>query len=170
MNRIIPTLFCLLVFLITACTNTPEKSSAVNNSANSGVSIPASGLYLPSLTMDMMTGLYENCNQIDYVFYELPISSSVSDAQSAQAHLRHISETPAETKTKDRCEKAIGRIFYKKDGEDLMQAEIYFAGGCAFYVFFENGKRTYSNLLTPDGVNFYNQIVESVNKAKQQIQ
>lgn len=122
--------------------------------------------YLPSISLEEMQDLYKTCNQIDYLFYELPISSSINDQNSAQVHLRHISEEPVPTEVKNNCGKAIGRLFYKKDGEDLIESEVYFSSGCTFFVFFKNGQPAYSNIMTPDGVNHFNQILETVQNAR----
>lgn len=156
-----------LFFLACDNTNTPtEKSketpkvSTPPTETNTGpVVLPDA--YLPSITLDELTNMWQVCNQIDYLFYDLPISSSVNDIQSAQAHLRHISDTPVSMKEKERCKKSIGRIFFKSDGEDLIEADAFFGGGCAFFVFYKGGKAVYSNLMTPDGVNHFNQIISA---------
>jgi len=158
MNRL-SIILLFITFLFVACDNTSTQAKEQENAATAPGPVVRADAYLPSITMPELQQLWKNCNQMDYIFYELPISSSVNDNASAQSHLRHISDTPAGMKEKDLCGKAIGRIFYKSDGEDLTSAEVYFAGGCAFYVFYKDGKKTYSNLMTPEGVNHFNQII-----------
>jgi hypothetical protein len=103
--------------------------------------------------------LWDNSNQVDYIFYELPISTSLNDQYSIQQSLRHVSDTAVPLNVKNNC-KPISRVFYKKDGEDLMEAEIYFSQGCSFFVFFKEGKPFYSNLMTNDGVTHFNNILQ----------
>lgn len=175
MKQIASLLFFIIIGL-SACTDPPPSASTSTpqSTPQTAPSTPETpqqtgpvvraDAYLPSITMEEMTHLWNTCNQMDYIFYELPISSSLSDQSSAQAHLRHVSDTPVGLKEKERCGKAIGRIFYKVDGTDLFDAEVYFSGGCAFYVFFKDGKRTYSNLMTPSGVDHFNQIIAAATK------
>jgi hypothetical protein len=159
MNRILPVLLLLALSLF-ACNNS-KTSSEKQTTSNPEASVPLAQHepYLPSITQEEIEILWEKCNQIDYLFYDLPISSSVNDRPSSQAHIRHISDSPVRAEVKKRCKKPIGRLFYKTDGEDLIEAEAYFSGGCAFFVFFKGGKETYCNLMTPDGVNHFNQII-----------
>ncbi len=171
MNRLLSTLIFLTFFLF-ACNNTQSTEAKKTNPPSvqntptqpktpekTGGPVVLADAYLPSITMVELTGLWNTCNQMDYIFYDLPISSSVNDSQSAQAHLRHISDTPVSMREKNRCTKPIGRLFFKSDGEDLIEADAYFGGGCAFFVFLKKGKATYSNLMTPEGVNHFNQII-----------
>lgn len=119
-------------------------------------------VYLPGLELAIMQNLWNGCNQIDYIFYELPISTSVDDNASAQVQLRHVSDSPVPVSMKQRCAKPIGHVFYKQDGVDLLEADIYFATGCTFYVFMKKGKPVFSNVMTQEGVAHFNQIISSV--------
>ncbi len=121
-------------------------------------------MYLPSITTEKMEYLWQACNQIDYLFYNLPISTSVDNNASAQVHLRHISDSPVPLMVKQQCNTPIGRIFFKKDGEDLLESEIYFASGCTFFVFFEKGKAKAANYMTAEGVNHFNQLIAAIPK------
>jgi len=73
--------------------------------------------------------------------------------------LRHISEAPVPLNVKNSC-KPLARVFYKNEGEDLMEAEIYFASGCTFFVFFKDGKPIFSNLMTDEGIKHFTDILE----------
>ena len=167
MNQTLPTLL-MLVFSLLACNAPQPKDKKEETATPSPVIQPAieHELYLPSITLEELQALWNTCNQIDYLFYDLPISSSVNDSQSAQAHLRHISDSPVRADVKKRCGYAIGRVFYKADGEDLLEAEAYYSGGCAFFVFFKDGKPASCNLMTPAGVNHFNQMVVTALGAK----
>jgi hypothetical protein len=161
MNRTLPVFLFLIIPLI-ACNNQKSANKQSPTTSETSISEVAHELYLPSISLEEVEMLHNKCNQIDYLFYDLPISSSVNDSQSAQVHIRHISDSPVRADVKKRCGKPIGRLFYKTNGEDLIEAEAYFSGGCAFFIFFKDGKEASCNLMTPDGVNHFNQIIAAV--------
>ena len=132
-----------------------------NNTDAQKASTPATQneAYLPSITLEEMEFLWNNCNQVDFIYYELPISTSLNDQYSIQQSLRHVSDTPVPLNVKNNC-KPISRVFYKKDGDDLMEAEVYFSQGCSFFVFLKNGKPQYSNLMTDNGIKHFNDIIQ----------
>ena len=159
MQKILVLLFFLAFIL--AC----GSSDGNNKSETKAEAIPATQgqVYLPSIPMDEIKILWDNCNQMDYLYYELPISMSLTDVYSIQQSLKHVSDTPVPLDVKNKC-KAIARIFYKNSGEDLYEAEIYFSQGCTFFVFFKDGKPAYSNLMTNVGVKYFNDILEKAQK------
>lgn len=166
-------LLYLVLVLCFACGNSNQSESQPNNESSPNTNTEAANtnveydqVYLPSITVEEIQSLWTSTNQIDYIFYNLPISSSIDNNPSAQVHLRHISDTPANNTTIARCPTGLGRAFYKASGEDLLEAEIFFAEQCAFFVFYKNGKATYSNLMTQEGVNFFNQMVSAVETAQ----
>lgn len=147
--------FLFFAALISACDDAPTKTETKAETP----SVTQEKVYLPSVTAEELKVLWDNCNQVDYLYYELPISSNLDDQYSIQQSLRHVSDAPVPLGVKNSC-KPIGRIFYKQDGEDLMEAEIYFSAGCTFFVFFKDGKPASSNLMTDAGVKHYNQIIQ----------
>ncbi len=109
---------------------------------------------LPSLPVQTAQRLYEQCDYVDYVFYELPISMSLYEKASIQAAVRHISATPAGLDP--RC-KPIGRIFFQIDGENVLQGDIYFKPGCTYFIFLdEEGKPQYGNQMTDECIQYLN--------------
>lgn len=165
MNRAFILSFFIIISLLACAPDSPDSTQkGTDTTAIPGPAV-ISDAYRPSITMDELQGMWNTCNQIDYIFYDLPISSSVSDSPSAQAHLRHISDTPVSATEKGKCAKAIGRIFYKAEGEDLMDAEVFFNPNCAFFVFYKKGKAIYSNKMTPAGVDHFNQMIAAANGA-----
>lgn len=143
--------FATLIFACSTSDNKNEPKPEVSTQSPDQA-------YLPSITMEELKNLWDNSNQVDYIYYDLPISTSLSDVYSIQQSLRHVSETPVPLEVKNKC-KPISRVFYKNSGKDLMEAEIYFSQGCTFFVFFKEGKPAYSNLMTNDGVKYFNNIL-----------
>ncbi len=109
---------------------------------------------LPSLPVQTAQMLFEQCDYVDYVFYELPISMSLYEKPSIQRAVRHISATPAAMDP--RC-KPVGRIFFQIEGENVVQADIYFTPGCTYFVFLdEQGKPQYGNQMTDECIQYLN--------------
>ncbi len=141
--------------------NTPSAETPAA-SVEKAPSAENAEIYLPSIPIPEIQKLWNDCNQVDYLFHSLPISTSLDNNPSVRVHLRHISETPVPLFAKERCGNPIGRIFYKQDGSDLMEADMYYSQGCTYYVFLHKGKAVYSNLMTPEGLEFFNQLFASV--------
>jgi len=159
MNRFL--IFLFVFGFTTACKTSGNENETKTETAAAPAPVIPQGDYLPSITVPDMEILWNNCNQVDYIYYELPISTSLNDQYSIQQSLRHVSEAPVPMSVKNKC-KPISRIFYKNEGEDLMEAEIYFSSGCTFFVFFKDGKPAYSNLMTNDGIKHFNDILAKV--------
>ncbi len=151
----------ILLFLV-ACKNdkpTPPPSPAVT---------PAPAVQqvnLPSITQAEMENLNTNCDFIDYTFYDprLPMSISLNELSSIRQTLGHVSQDlPAPTAPN--C-KPSGRIFYQSQGEYILEAEFYFTDGCAYFVFFKDGKATYANDMTTAGRQFFSNNISQALKA-----
>ncbi|MFZ2900946.1 MAG: hypothetical protein WA004_20100 [Saprospiraceae bacterium] len=115
---------------------------------------PASAT-LPSIPKEKLEFLWNNCDNIDYVFYELPISMNVDNPDAIKNALTHVASEPAPMLPQ--C-KAIGRVFYLVKGENVVIADMYFSEGCTYYVFLENDKPVYANYLTPQAVQYFNSV------------
>ena len=71
--------FVLLLFSV-GCQNEPSESKEVQNPAPSEVEEPKlvpAGEFLPSVPIEKLEYLWANCDYVDYVFFELPISMSL---------------------------------------------------------------------------------------------
>lgn len=167
MNRLL--IFCLIL-TVTACNSetkkevpvTPKTETPAPNTKAEAKTPASTSLPLPALTTEKALYLWENCDYIDYVFYELPFSMSIDDQPNIQSTIRHISASPV-PQLKSAC-KSIGRIFYQVKGENALSAEFYFSmkEGCFYLVFMEDNKPAYANLLTQDAVAYYQKAFSSV--------
>ena len=155
--------FLLILFfaaMLFSCNSSENNGEASNNESTTENSVSQQeSIYLPSISMADLEFLWENCNQMDYIYYDLPISMSLDNPYSIQQSLRHVSDTPVSQNVKNNC-KPISRVFFKNSGEDLMEAEIYFSNGCSFFVFFKEGKPAHSNYMTDAGVKYFNDILQ----------
>lgn len=110
---------------------------------------------LPSIPKETLQHLWDNCDVIDYVFYNLPISMNVDSPDAVRNALTHVASEPAPLLPQ--C-KAIGRIFYQIKGENVLMADMYFGQGCTYYVFLQNDKPAFANYMTPQAVEYFNNI------------
>lgn len=138
---------------LAACQN-PEKQNH-ERAAEPETSAPSTAAQptLPSIPLETVEYLWANCDYVDYVFYDLPISMSLDNQRSVQYVLQHISDAPAPLLPE--C-KPIGRIFYQVKGENALMADLYFSQGCTYFVFLENDKPKYANYMTEKGVAYLN--------------
>ena len=146
---------CLNFFACNSNGEGPEKSTSEKPKKEIQQAPSPSGAQLPSVTVEIMRKIFNESDYADFVFYNTNFSMSMDKKQSIQSTLRHIAESvPAINPS---C-KAIGRVFYQIEGENYIDADIFFEDNCKYYVFYVDGKKTYSNQMTPDGINHYNNI------------
>ena len=130
--------------------NTPQSEAGVTET-------PSTGQSYPSITDSIMVYLWENCDFIDYIFYTYDFSLSQGERPAIQASLNHISrEVPV---IDENC-RSIGRIFYQVEGVNVMEADIVIGEQCQYYIFYENGKKTYANKLSVSGIAFFNGVFQ----------
>ena len=108
---------------------------------------------LPSIDLSMLENLWANCDFVDYVYYELPISASLDNQSSIRSSIQHIAEQPA---AKINGCKAIGRVFYQVEGENILQGDIYFSQGCTYFLWLDSkGKYFAGNLMMDSALKFF---------------
>jgi len=155
------TLF-MVALLAIQCTNSTTTTQETSNptestSTTDATPTPApSNVVLdtfPSIQIEKLQHLWENCDYIDYVFYEMSFSMSMEEKQTVQYILSQIAADPAPKKPE--C-KPIGRIFFQVKGENYLEADLFFSNGCTYYLFLEDGKPKYGNYMTPLGVQYLN--------------
>jgi len=168
--------YFLLLFIIAVLASCSDSSSTSSTENENTPATPApqspaptaqnqeqEGTLYPSISRETMEMLWEECNYIDYAFTseKIPYSMSINEKSSIQQTLGLLSTTPA--LVRDDCQ-SIGRMYFQKDGENLMEVDLYFFGeGCKYWVFLEDGKPTYANYLTPDGVAYYERFFNQTN-------
>jgi hypothetical protein len=151
----------LCVLFLAACGGTAEEKSenTSDEPREAAVAAPAGERLYPSVPLDTLQMLFQQCDYIDYVFYYTNFSISQNSQSDIQQAIRYISEqVPL---INPQC-KPLGRLFFQVDGENRLEADLYFQDGCTYYVFHEQGKPTYANEIMPAGIQFYNNIFKSV--------
>ena len=116
----------LLAFLWSCNSETAtQESTAETTPATNSTPAPISkteALY-PAYPVEKLKYLFETCDYVDYVFYELPMSMSLNEQGSIQYSVSHVSQEQAPINAN--C-KSLGRIFYQLKGENIAEAEIVF--------------------------------------------
>jgi len=158
MRTILCYLFCASLFL-TACNNeqpSKDQTPAQNNTAAQSTPQTATQSPYPGIPEALRKQLLETTTSVDMIFYELPISISQNERNSIINLLNHITPEPAQIP--QGC-KAIGRVSYQADGELFAEADMYLSEQCRFFVFIENNKPKYANMMSQAGFNFLNQVI-----------
>lgn len=138
-----------------------KTSKAEQETSTQGNTVPVQqGEHLyPSIPLDTLVALYNECDFIDYVFYYTNFSVSQSEKSDIQTAIRYISEEAPLINAN--C-KPQGRLFFQVNGENKMEADLYFEPDCTYYVFYQDGKPAFANKLMPGGIQFYNNIFTSI--------
>lgn len=156
--------FLILGLLFFSCNNPAASDSTTSaKTENTVVEKPKKGATtsadfanietLPSIELSMLENLWAKCDFIDYVYYELPISASLDNQNSIRTAISHIAENPAGKLPG--C-KAIGRVFYQIDGENVLQGDIYFSNGCTYFIWLDKKSKPYAgNMMMESGIQFF---------------
>lgn len=150
-------LYLLLACIWYGCQNQPSSETAGQSEASDSPAAPVPALekLYPSLPAERMRELYNNVDYIDFVFYYTNFSMNQSDDSSIKATLSNVS---TEVPGIDPACQPIGSLFFQSNGQELIQAELFFTENCVYYIWLENGQRTYANKMTPNGFTFYERV------------
>ena len=159
----------LLIAFLWSCggEKTPTATTSETPTATTApAAATATEVLYPAYPQEKLQYLFDNCDYVDYVFYELPMSMSLNEQGSIQYAISHVSITPA--KINPNC-KSLGRTFYQLKGENIAEAEIVFNGpeNCSYFVFYENGKKAYANEMTEAGIKYLQQNIMNAVKSMQ---
>jgi hypothetical protein len=104
---------------------------------------------LPKEVYDLV---YNQVDQMDGIFDELTFSMSQETNSSIQQLLNHV-DMKAPMKVSDDCPRFSNQL-YKKEGEVILEADVYCSEGCFYYIFKYQGEKYYNKMLQ-QGINFY---------------
>jgi hypothetical protein len=154
--RFFPILLLLVPLgFLTAC------GSGATESREDSPGIETGEISYPSIPDSTMQMLWDHSDYVDYIFYQLDFSISQDNQNDIRQSLLHISRS---TPRIDPSCRPVGRLFYQVEGENVVDAEIFFGPGCHYYIFFENGEKRYANAMTPAGIQFYERVFTMVNE------
>lgn len=119
---------------------------------------------LPSITKEKMQDMFQNCTNVDFIFYDLPVSMSQDEKGAIANTLNFISTSPLPKATMDACKTPFGRVFFNSNGESMAEADFFYTSSCQFFIFYDGNKKVYGNLMTPQCVQFLGNIVNGLNQ------
>ena len=154
MNRVFLIPLFLVLFACGEASKDPNKEANTAAPTSQNNDIIAEAQQLPSITQEMMTQLYNSCDYIDFVFYELSFSMSFDNKNAIGTALNWISPTvPILVKN---C-KSLGRMVFQGNGEIIMEAEMIVSNKneCGHFVWIIDGERKYANRLNADGKKYF---------------
>ena len=102
--------------------------------------------------------LMTKCDVVDYMFNDFPASINQREPMGVAQTLSYISDETGPPVTPN-CKPAARMIYYGQ-GELLLEADLYFEGGCEVFVFIKDEKALFSRKLTQDGVSFHQNLVQ----------
>lgn len=122
---------CAICLAYISCQNTTDTATTTKKTEQQTKQQP--NTTLKGLPLDMRQNLMDNCDQIDYTFFNLNFSMSQSTPDAVKGNVALLtgevqSEIPATCKP-------IGRKYYQIDGDIILEAELYFSEGCLFYIY-----------------------------------
>ncbi len=149
-----------IAILIVGCgqkSNSPSTTAPVTEKPSAPISEQSYESY-PSISMEEMQELATRTSNIDYMFYELPISMNLDNAPAINSALRQISDQPA--KIMKGC-KPMGRVIFQDNGDIFKEADFYFAAPCFGFVFIEGSTKVNSNMMTEEGATFFGNLLKN---------
>jgi hypothetical protein len=153
--------FCLMFF---ACKQDQKKADDSAAPVATTPVVPKTEETFVSLPDDIVRTMVDKVDYIDYLWNDLPFSVSQEEKKAIVTNITFISAEP-QTTIPAGC-KSIGRKTFNIKGEILIEADVYFSKGCAFYVFIKDNKKVYANKMTPQGIEFYTKLIASASKQK----
>ena len=122
---------------------------------------------MEGLPIEKLEAVYNSADFADYIFYEPSFSMNQSEKGSVRQILATIASAPA---TMYAACKPRGRVFFQVDGVDVLIADIYLGDPCNYWVFIEDDKPAYANLMTPEGIQYFNNNINQVLEMQRQAQ
>ncbi len=158
--------FAFLLAGLTACGpsggSASEKTTEPPTGPAPAAADPTTVRY-PGLPLEKVERLWETCDYIDYIFYGMNFSMSQSEQPAIRASLAHIAEEPAPINPD--CNPT-GHIFYQAQGENQLEADLYFQEKCVYFVFYEDGKPAYANKMTSTGLQFFKTVFARIREGQ----
>lgn len=118
---------------------------------------------LPPLPNEKIEALMNNTDYIDLIFINYTKTISQKEKLTVQNMVRQITSIPEPNID---CAMPFCKIIFYKMPEKLLEGDIHYGNGCAYFVFRDaDGKPQYTNKLGSSGIGFFNDIITQFNAA-----
>ena len=146
-----------ILFLSQACQDAKPQSSSGPDIAEMADREQS----LPSIPIQILEKIYQDCQAIDLTFYTSPISASYDNPNAIRALVSWVASDVPDI---DPSCRPNGRLDFIVDGALYMDAELFLQDQCTYFIFRENGEAKYANKLTASGIKTFNDIVHAASK------
>jgi len=123
---------------------------------------PAAPHPLPSITEAEMQNIFNKCDYIDFIFYNMDFSISVNDKNNVKQVVNFVDR--AQPPANLTCP-TMGRIIFQHNGEILIEADMHYSDECKHFIFFKDNKPTYANKISSQGITYFQQMFSRVKVA-----
>jgi len=120
---------------------------------------------VPRSDQDFVKNLFDQVDQIDYIYHNFDFSMSISEPNAVKSNIATLSGQSIGA-IPIHC-KPIGRQMFMAKGEMLAEADLYFSDGCQFLVFVEKEKPVSGSRFNETGITFYNSVFAQVKGVRQ---
>ncbi len=144
----------LCVLFILCCKSDPSEDNQ-NIQANTAIK---DGTEYPSIPTEKMEFLWKNCDYVDVLFNNSPVSMSQNEQNGIRGMLQFISTSPASHKKECQSD---GRMSFMVSGKIEAEADIYLSEGCGYFTFVDGNQITHANLIAPEGLRFFRSVITS---------
>lgn len=152
------------IILLFACSQTEQKSENAEQSEQQTSQVATT---LPTLPDSLLQLLRTRVTNIEVTFYNEPFTMSHTDPKAIAYVVGHIAPQPVQIGPS--CQPG-GHMIYVSGGDILLEADFYYANGCALFLFTDRQKNRYANAMTQEGLNYIFQNIEQAAKMRQQMQ
>ncbi len=121
----------------------------------------------PALGNAEVSKLYAEADQVDIIFFHLPVSVNQDDPTSVKTTVLYV--TPAPPKITGSCQ-AMARLTWMSQGTIIREADVHLSPGCQYLLFMENNQPIAANAMSKAGVDFFNNVVTQVEQQKKQME
>jgi hypothetical protein len=148
-----------LCFLLFACGSNTDSGGNATTSTTPPPTTASEVAQYPPIPVEKLEYLFDNATYMDATFYQVPVSINQSTLEQIRSSLILIgSEAP----TINPACKPIGHIWYQVNGVNVEEADIYLGDRCTYYIWYKDGQPAFANGLTAEGLEFYYNIMRSV--------
>ena len=147
----------LFVFFMCACSNNPKTEENPTTETPAVIATPE---FAP-IPLEIGGELFNECDFVYYIFYELPFSMSYDRQATIQMAVSWIGKS-SDIPTSG-C-KSLGRMIFQKQGAVIIEAEIYVSEDCSHYKWIKDGQVLYASQMSPAGKNHYMGIINKYSK------
>ena len=151
----------ILILIISAlfffgCNDTPSNK-ATNDLNQPPIANTSALQILPNLPVGNVEVLLNNTDRIDYIFYNYGKSINQTEKSSIQNMVRQITAIP---QPDINCAMPFCKVIFYKTADKLLEGEIHFGNGCAYFVFPDaEGKPQYASKMGDSGILFFNDLI-----------